>query len=396
MTLAQTYDLATIRQNLPSLREVTYMNSGTEGIMAQPVLDDYLKALTRFEQFGHWARVELVDEMASCRARIAKLVNADADEVTVTRNGTDGVSLILGSFPFKEGDELIIGSEEHPAINYPSFALQTTRGVRVRRFTFEHDLAKTLENFKAQLSDRTVMTAFSHVSCETGTRTPAAEIIQVAQARGVQVLLDGAQSFGAFPVDFKALNADYYTGSAHKWLCGPKGTGILVIRRDRLEGVTPAYVGGGSLGGDFPYAQLGQPESIRVQFAPNAAKYEYGMRNPVVYYGLNRAIDYLNEIGLEAIAAHEREMADRLKSRLGEMPGVRVQTPRSWEASSAIVNFGIDGVPGKELSKRLWDEFKIVQRAVRDPDGVRISNAYFCADEDHERLIGAIKAIQGR
>lgn len=396
MTLTRTYDVAELRRQLPSLREVTYMNSGTEGIMAQPVLDAYLKALTRFEQFGHWARVELVDEMAACRERIAAMVHAEADEVTVTRNGTDGVSLLLGSFPFAQGDELIIGSEEHPAINYPAFALQTVKGVRVRRFTFEHDLGRTLENFRAALTDRTVMAAFSHVSCETGTRTPAAEIIQLAHQRGVQVLLDGAQSFGAFPVDFKALDADYFTGSAHKWLCGPKGTGILVIRRDRLEGVTPAYVGGGSLAGDFPHAQLAQPETIRVQFAPNAAKYEYGMRNPATYFGLNRAIDYLAEVGWDAIAAHERAMADRLKARLGELPGVRVQTPRRWEDSSAIVNVGVDGVPGKELSKRLWDEFKIVQRAVRDPDGVRISNAYFCADEDHDRLIGAIKAVQGR
>lgn len=390
-----TYDLAAVRRELPALKDVIYMNSGTEGIMAEPVRRAYFEKLSRFESYGHWARVELVDEMAACRQRFARLVNAEEDEVTVTRNGTDGVSLVLGSFPFQPGDELLIGGEEHPAIVYPAFALQSYHGVTVRRFAFHDDPAQTLASFKSQLTPKTRITAFSHVSCETGKRTPAGEMIKLAQAQGTRVLLDGAQSVGAFPVDFKALGTDYLTGSAHKWLCGPKGTGLLVIRRDRLDELVPAYVGGGSLGDAFPWADVATPEKVRVKFAPSAAKYEYGMRNPAVYAGLNAAIDYLNELGWPAIADHEREMATRLKERLGQVRGVRVQTPRAWEHSSAIVNFAVEGVPGKELSKRLWDEFHVVQRAVRDPDGVRISNAYWCSDEDHDRLIAAVEKIRG-
>ena len=395
-TEAQTYRVADLRARLPALKDVTYMNSGTEGIMAEPVLESYLKTLSRFERYGHWGRLELASEMAGCRERFASLLIAEAAEICVTRNGTDGVSMVLGSCPFKEGDELIIGGEEHPAIVYPAFALQTFKGVRVRRFAFHHDPARTLAAFAAELSDRTALAAFSHVSCETGTRTPAGQIIAAAHARGVRVLLDGAQSVGSFPVDFKALGCDYLTGSAHKWLCGPKGTGVLVIRRDRLDDVVPAYVGGGSLTDGFPWGQLSDPGAIVAQFAPSASKFEYGMRNPAIYAGLSRAIDYLAEIGWEAIAAHEREMVTRLKQRLGELPGVRVQTPPAWEHSSAIVNLAVEGVPGKELSKRLWDDYRIVQRAVRDPDGVRISNAYFAADEDHDRLIDAIKTIGQR
>jgi selenocysteine lyase/cysteine desulfurase len=390
-----TYDLAAVRRELPALKDVIYMNSGTEGIMAEPVRRAFLEKLSRFESYGHWARMEMADDMAACRQRFARLVNAEEDEVTVTRNGTDGVSMVLGAFPFKPGDELLIGGEEHPAIVYPAFALQSYQGVTVRRFDFHDDPAKTLESFKANLTPRTRMTAFSHVSCETGKRTPAPEIIRLAQAQGARVLLDGAQSVGSFPVDFKALGADYLTGSAHKWLCGPKGTGLLVIRRDRIDELEPAYVGGGSLEGTFPWGEINAPEKIRVKFAPNAAKFEYGMRNPAIYFGLSKAIDYLNDLGWSAIAEHEREMATRLKERLGKVPGVRVQTPRSWEHSSSIVNFGLEGVPGKDLSKRLWDEFQVVQRAVRDPDGVRISNAYWATDEDHDRLIAAVEKIRG-
>jgi L-cysteine/cystine lyase len=130
---ATALDLASIRAQLPATREVTYLNFGTEGIVAEPVLQGYLDVLSRFERFGHWERTRLAGEMGACRERVARLVNATVEEVTVTRNGTDGVSVILGSFPWREGDELVIGSEEHPAIVYPAFALQTTRGVRVRR-----------------------------------------------------------------------------------------------------------------------------------------------------------------------------------------------------------------------------------------------------------------------
>lgn len=395
MATRATYDLAAVRAELPALQDVIYMNSGTEGIMAEPVRRAYLEKVSRFESYGHWARVELADEMAACRQRFARMVNAAEDEVTVTRNGTDGVSFVLGSFPFKPGDELLIGGEEHPAIVYPAFALQSYHGITVRRFAFHDDPAQTLASYRAALTPTTRLTAFSHVSCETGKRVPAAEMIRLAQAQGTRVLLDGAQSVGSFPVDFRALGPDYLTGSAHKWLCGPKGTGLLVLRRDRIDELVPAYVGGGSLGDAFPWDQVAAPEHIRVKFAPNAARYEYGMRNPAVYYGLNRAMDYLDDLGWQAIADHEREMATRLKTRLAEIPGVRVQTPGPWEHSSAIVNVGLDGVPGKDLSKRLWDEYHVVQRAVRDPDGVRISNAYWCSDEDHDRLIEAIKAIRG-
>ena len=395
-TETSTYDLVAMRQQLPALKDVVYMNSGTEGIMAESVKEKFFATLGRFESYGHWGRVELNDQMAICRARVATMINAEPDEVTITRNGTDGVSIVLGSFPLQTGDEIVIGSEEHPAIVYPAFSLQTVRGIVVKRFRFDHDPAQTLTNFKAQLSSRTKLVAFSHVSCETGTRNPAKQIIDASHAAGVPVLLDGAQTFGAIPVDFKALNCDYFTGSAHKWLCGPKGTGILAVRRDRLDSLTPAYIGGGSLSDGFPWAELDNPESVRTVFAPAASKFEYGMRNPAVYAGMIFAIDYLSDIGWDAIAAHERLMSDRLKARLADIPGARVQTPIPWENSSAILNIAIDGVSGKEFSQRLWNDYKIVQRAVRDPDGVRISNAYWTSNEDHDKLIAAIVTIGKR
>lgn len=386
-------DLAAIRAQIPATREVSYLNFGTEGIMAEPVLEAYLDVLSRFERFGHWERSRLASEIPKCRELVAALVNAQVNEVAITRNGTDGCSMVLGSFPWQEGDELVIGSEEHPAIVYPAFALQTTRGIKVRRFRFEHDAEATIASFCASLGPRTRLAAFSHVSCETGIRNPAPELIRTAHGRGVQVLLDGAQSVGALEVDFAGLHADYLTGSAHKWLCGPKGTGVLVVRKDRLDTLTPQYVGGGSLDEGFPWAEIDRPESIRVKWHPSAARFEYGMRNPAVYAGLSLAIEHLNAIGWPAIRAHLRAQTQRLKQRLEDVRGLRLQTPKDFDRSSAIVNIALEGVTGHDLSQKLWDDHKIVQRAVREPNGVRISTGYCTSDEEHDRLIEGLKAI---
>lgn len=390
----QTYDLAAARAALPALRELTYLNTGTEGIMAEPVLDGYLETVRSFERYGHWARQQLLPEMDAARARLAALINAEPDEIGITRNGTDGVSMVLGSFPFAPGDELLIGNEEHPALTYPAFALQTFRGVRVRRFRFEHDPAASLANVAAALTPRTRLLAFSHVSCETGIRLPAAEIITLAHERGVPVLLDGAQSFGSLRLDVQALQADYFTGSAHKWLCGPKGTGLLYIRRDQLDSVIPAYVGGGALADGLGVGSPDAPESITVRFLAAAQKFEYGMRNPAVYAGLSRAIDYLAGLGWEAVEAHGRAVSDALKARILATAGLRLQTPLAWERSSPIVNVAVEGIAGADLSKRLWEEFRIVQRAVREPNGVRISCAYFVGAEDIDHLVAALVAIR--
>lgn len=391
---APTYDLAAARDKLLSLREVTYVNSGTEGIMAEPVLDAYFDTLRFFERFGHWARTQLVAEMDGCRTRLATLVNAAVEEVAVTRNGTDGVSIVLGCFPFAEGDELLIGSEEHPAITYPAYALQTTQRIRVHRFVFEHNPTRTLANFEAALTPRTRLAAFSHVSCETGIRNPAAEMIALAHRRGVPVLLDGAQSVGTLPLDFRALDADYLTGSVHKWLCGPKGTGVLYVRRDCLDGLTPRYVGGGSLADTISWDKVRSGEATTVAFHPTASRFEYGMRNPAIYAGVSRAIDYLESLGWNAIRAHQRSVSDYLKERILATPGLRLQTPREWENSSPIVNVAVEGVAGADVSKRLWNEWKIVQRAVRDPNGVRISFNYFNSHEDADGVVTALTAIR--
>ncbi|HEX5417060.1 MAG TPA: aminotransferase class V-fold PLP-dependent enzyme, partial [Chloroflexota bacterium] len=120
MAQTATYDLAKIRAALPALNDVTYMNSGTEGIMAEPVRAAYFAVLERFEQYGHYARKELDPQFALARERLAALVNAEPSEACVTRSGTDGCSIVLGALSYQPGDQILISDQEHPAILYPA------------------------------------------------------------------------------------------------------------------------------------------------------------------------------------------------------------------------------------------------------------------------------------
>jgi selenocysteine lyase/cysteine desulfurase len=168
---------------------------------------------------------------------------------------------------------------------------------------------------------------------------------------------------------------------------------VLVIRRDRIGKLVPRYVGGGSLAEGVP-GNNDSFEGVTVAFHPTASRFEFGMRNPAVYAGIVHAIDYLNAIGWDAIEAHERETSTLLKTRLAALDGVSVQTPESWENSSGLVNFKIDGVSGNDIRDRFWNDFKIVQRAVRWPDGVRLSTAYFSSPEDVDRVVEAVTKIR--
>jgi selenocysteine lyase/cysteine desulfurase len=165
------------------------------------------------------------------------------------------------------------------------------------------------------------------------------------------------------------------------------------VRRDRIDGLVPRYVGGGSLAPGSP-GNNDPIEGVRVAFNPAASRFEYGMRNPAIYAGIVYAIEYLNNLGWDAIATNEREISTLLKQRLAAIDGVKVQTPMLWENSSAIVNISIDGITGSDLRARLWNDWKIVQRSVGWPDGVRLSVAYWASVEDVDRVIEAVTAIR--
>lgn len=391
------YDLAAVRAALPVLGEVTYLNTGTVGIMAEPVLAAHLTAIADYERRGHAGEQSARDGYERARQALAALVGVVPDEIALTRNATDGVALVAASLRLDPDDIVLTSDQEHPAVLLP-WALAQRRGRgRLSFFAVSIDPEETFARFVQAVRPSTRLVVVSHVSCETGARLPIERICAYCRERGILTLVDCAQSVGQFPVDLKQVGCDFATGNGHKWLCGPKGTGFLYVRADRIGLLDPPLIGEGAARPPFDRRLLGEdPAAAPWDFVENARRFEYGTRNWHDYAGLAAAIAYLGDLGWGAIERHMAASSALFKAALAAEPGITVHSPSRWEDSSGLVTFSVGGWSGAELSRRLWDEHRVIQRRVQVPDAVRVSCAYFTAPEDLDRLLRALRALRAR
>ncbi len=395
--IATGYDLDTARAALPALAEYTYLNVGTEGLVAEPVLAEYLAATAAHDRYGHVGIARAVEETEAARTRLAALLRCDTDELAFAHNATDGTTLFASSvaWPTDGTAEVIISNEEHPAIIQPWYALAQRGGPRVRQFAVSLDADETLTNFAAVLSERTVAIAVSYVSCETGIRLPVRDMCQMSRERGAWCFVDLAQAVGQFDLSPRDLGADVAASNGHKWLCGPKGSGFLWVAAERLDELEPRFGAGTYTLGPLreTYTDGVSPHLTPV---PSARRFEYGTRNFSPAAGLDAALRYRETLGPAAIEAHQAALSTRLKRDLAAIPGVTVHTPLAWERSCGLVAFSLAGWHGTDLSRLLWDEYRVIQRRVERPSGVRVSVAYFTSDADCARLCEVVEHVGRR
>jgi selenocysteine lyase/cysteine desulfurase len=220
-------------------------------------------------------------------------------------------------------------------------------------------------------------------------RVPAREICALARERGVLSLLDGAQAAGVLPVDVQELGCDFYATNGHKWLCSPKGIGFFYGRKELLDRMEPAYVGAGSTN----YEQARLP---RMALVPGAKRFEYGTRGHALYAGLTAAIDYLEDLGWDAIHAHQQSVATYLKAQI-LYRGWPLHTPLAWERASGLSCFSLPQISDVEaLYERLIVEHRIYTQRITSFQALRISTAYFTSRDDVDRLLAVLDEIAKR
>ena len=253
----------------------------------------------------------------------------------------------------------------------------------LRRFAIGPDPEASLANMEAALSPRTRLVAASMVSSQSGTRLPAEQATALAHAHGAQMLVDATQALGQIPCDVAASGCDYFVSNGHKWLLGPKGTGLLYLRPERLEELAPAHIGAGSL------LEGVQPPTLK----PTAARCEFGTRALPLWVGLNAALDWWNERGTAPILAHMAALAAELKARVAANPRLTLLTPLPWEHSSALASFRVAGQPdAMALLWKLWER-RVVVRAVPELQAIRISAAPFNDSGDLDALFAALEGL---
>jgi selenocysteine lyase/cysteine desulfurase len=365
-----------------------YLNTGGLGASPFAVTNMVKAMMDREEQApapGHseedWNRI---------RGKCAALVGpgCSADEIALVSTATEGINVILNGLGLSRGDEVITSTHEHVALCIPLLHKMKTAGIEVR--TFEPDLKRAqgnVDRIAALMTKRTRLVFISHVTCTTGQIFPVADIARLAASKGILFALDGAQSLAQFPIDIRAAGADFYTASGHKWLLGPKRTGVLYVRKDRLDTLAPTIVGAYS---DRENSLLDR----RLELRPNAQRFEYGTQNAALIYGLEAAADFVSTIGLDAIWRHNQTLADACVAGLRATPGVDLLSPTEAASRSAMLTLHFPGRDNREVASALMQRH-LRARSVTEGglDAVRVSFHVYNDAREVERLLQSLKTI---
>jgi selenocysteine lyase/cysteine desulfurase len=375
-----------VRGQFPLSRELTYFNTGGLGPTSQPALTAAEETTRRLQarcEHGH-------NLLSGARAVVARFFAAQPEEIAFVRNASEGNSIVAAGLTLRSGDEVIFETHAHPGGSFPWLNQEKLRGITVKLFEPDtHDPQGNLARIVALMSERTRVVQVSHVTAPTGILLPVAEISRRCRERGIWFHVDGAQSAGMFPFTFAEIGCDSFTASGHKWLNGPFETGVLFVRRDRLDEVLPTLVGAYS--GDLPSLPG------KLQLASTAIRYEYGTRNAAAILGLAAAIRFQEQIGVDRIAKRGRQLATQVRTGLARLRGIEILTPESSLMSASMITFRSARVPFEELFGRLVREHAIRCRPVSEQNlnAVRVSTHFFNSPAECAALVSAVEKIVG-
>jgi selenocysteine lyase/cysteine desulfurase len=327
--------------------DYAYFNTGGLGSSPRKVSDRVKAEMDRQDVSPSAAHSEA--DWTRIRGKCATLLGASctAGEIALVSTATEGINIILNGLPLRAGDEIVTTTHEHVALALPLAYKMKTAGVVVR--TFEPDLrsrAGNVDRIRALLTPRTRLIFVSHVTCTTGQVLPVAEIGRLAAERRVWFALDGAQSLAQFPIDIAATGAHFFTASCHKWLMGPKRTGVLYVRRDRLPELASVVVGAYS---EQTYSLADGQVTLRAE----AQRFEYGTQNDALVYGIEAAVDFLAALGPATVWERNRALAEQFRAALLADTRVELVSPEEPEARSAIITFRVPGRDNRQVATAL-------------------------------------------
>ncbi len=368
-----------VRTQFPYNGSIRYTNNGTIGILPHMVLQAQIATLREAEiQDGDTGGVTYPGPYEA-HEKLAALINADPSEVAVTRNSTESMNIIALGLDLKPEDEILTTTHEH----YGGWSCWQNRralfGNPIRKLDLydpPEDEDELVGRFEEAIRPETRVLSFCHVTCTTAWRLPVRKICAVARKRGLITVIDGAQSVGMIGVDVKDLGGDFYVSSTHKWLFTPKGTGLLYVDDAAQDKIGLGY-----------YAAGGRLTARRFE---NNATQSYA---PLVGYAV--AVDFHNAIGTPLIEDRGAAMSKWLKTRLSDIPGVRVWTPMSRELSASMVSFSIAGMTSSDVGTPLRERYRIHSRGLHEGGyhGARISCAMHNSYDEMEKVVSAVGEI---
>lgn len=377
-----------LRDQFPLSRERIYLNTGALGPSPRPVIDAVQGEIERLEVRGDSGRDQ--DRWEEIKQQAAGLLGVRAAEIAFTRNTTEGVNIVCHGLPLESGDEVITTTQEHVGSILPWVERRQRDGIALRQIDPGGDGDLCLSRIETLISPRTRVITVPHISCATGQILPVEALGALAARHGLWFFIDGAQAPGAMPLNLPSLLCHAYATSGHKWLMGPKGTGLLYVREDALELIRARWVGAYSCGWD------GDPDKD-LEFVPTAQRYEYGTPNAPLEIGLGAAIDFVGDIGPETIQRRDRALATVTYEGLVGL-GAQLLSPADADQRSALTAFHCPGRDQGEIQHFLGREYSIRGRRVHEGglDAIRVATHVFNTFAEIDRLLEGVQAALSR
>ena len=396
------FDVEAIRADFPILsREVNgkrlvYLDNGASAQKPRAVLDTieraYAQEYANVHRGLHYLSNLSTANFEKARETVRCFINARSDEeIVFTRNATEAINLVASSYGvphIKEGDEILLTIMEHHSNIVPWHFLRERHGAVLKWAPVSDNGDFLLDAFEKLVSPRTKMVAITHMSNVLGTIVPIKEVVRMAHARGIPVLVDGAQGAVHLPVDVQDLDCDFYAFTGHK-LYGPTGIGVLYGKKELLEAMPP-YQGGGEM--------IGTVTTDRVTYATPPHRFEAGTPAIVQAIGLGAAIDYVESVGRERIKAHEDALLAYAMERLGDLNWLRIfgrakpkgsiisfemERAHPHDVSTILDRYGVAIRAGTHCAEPLLARYGVTSTA-------RASFAMYNTVEEVDRLVEAL------
>ena len=374
---------ATIRTKYRLTPDYINLENGYYSMQSQPVLEAFVDHVRSVNyQASRYMRTRQTDDKLRVRTKLAKVAGVSPEEIIITRNTTESLDTVIAGYDWKSGDEAVMSSADYGAM-LDMFKLQARRyGMVNRVVTLPLDPRsddEIVQLYANAITPRTRLLMVCHMVNITGHLLPVRAICDMAHARGVDVMVDGAHAFAQLSFAIPDLGCDYYGASLHKWLGAPLGAGILYVRKDKIASLWPIY------------ADEGMAET-------DIRKLNHTGTHPVhTDLGIENAIEFHEAIGVARKEARLRFLQQYWTTRVRGTPKIRLNTPSDPKRCCAIANVGVEGMRPADLARTLLERYKVwtvgIDNAAAGVQGVRVTPQLYTTTTELDVLVRALKEL---
>ncbi len=383
------------RKDIKALEKTKYFQTGTYGPTPLSVIEEVNKYMLLEGSFGPAAKDSkeiITNKEDYSRKILSNFLNTDENNLSITQNTSQAIAKVFKNIEWKKDDEIIISSSEH--VSTIGFIQTIIKKYNIKLKTIDSFLSEDIfvKKLNSLLNENVKLVCMSHVTSPDGVILPIKKIIELCMSNNILSMIDGAQSVGVINIDLKEFDPDYFVGSGHKWMLGPLGTGFLYISNRILKNFNPDNI---ALRHPWTLTNLPDPEN-------NArGQTEIGTYNHPIVIGLGKAIQNINEIGIQNIQTDVYKKMQLIRHELKNATNIEILTPLNYEITGGIITIKIKGYNEnslKSLVDRLYKNYKILvkfQWLTVPPNiesvAIRISIAFFNTNEEILFLVKKLK-----